>query len=245
MAISSMTSPTLPERSDGSLRRECRITAILVLLTILGGLFAEGFVTQRLLTGDAAATAANILAHRGLWQLAFAVYVLEMACQVASTALLYDLLAPAGASASLIAAWISLVGIAIKMCARVFFLAPLFVLGGAPAFSGLGTNELQAVSMLFLELNDRGAGLALVFFGFTGILRGVLIVRSTFLPRGLGVLGLVAGVLWTTFLYRPLATRMFPVTAGVGLIASLALIGWLLIKGVDGARWREKVRQAR
>lgn len=216
-----------------------------VLLTIVAGLFAEGFVTQRFVTGDPTTTADNILAHRGLWQLAFAVYVVEMACQVAGTALLYDLLKPAGPNVSLIAAWISVVGIAIKMCARVFFIAPLFVLGGAPAFSALGANELRAVSMLFLELNDTGAGAALAFFGFTTVLRGALIVRSTFLPRGLGALGILAGLLWTTFLYRPLASRMFAVTAGIGLIASLAVSGWLLIKGVDGPRWREMSRQAR
>jgi hypothetical protein len=240
-----MNSPTATERSDASLRRECRIAGILVLLTILAGLFAEGFVTQRLLTDDATTTAANILAHRDLWQLAFAVYVVEMACQVAGTALFYDLLKPAGRNASLIAAWISVVGIAIKICARVFFIAPLFVLGGAPAFSALGANELRAISMLFLQLNDTGAGLALAFFGFATVLRGVLMFRSTFFPRGLGALGILAGLLWTTFLYRPLGNRMFAVTAAFGLIASLALIGWLLIKGVDGPRWRESARQAR
>ena len=199
-------------------------------------------MTQRLLTGDATSTATNILAHRGLWQFAFAVYVVEMVCQVASTALFYDLLLPAGPNASLIAAWISVVGIAIKMCARVFFISPLFVLGGAPAFNAFGTNELRAISMLFLELNDTGAALALAFFGFATLIRGVLVFRSTFLPRGLGALGILAGLLWTTFLYRPLAIRMFPVTAGVGLIASLALSGWLLTKGVDGPRWRDSAR---
>ena len=62
-------------------------------LTILTGVFAQGFVSERLVvSGDVAATATSILTHRTLFQLGFAVYLIEMACQITMTPLVYDLL---------------------------------------------------------------------------------------------------------------------------------------------------------
>ena len=110
---------------------EARITGAFYLLTILTGIFAQGFVSGSLVVdGDAAATASNILMHKSLFQLGFAVYLIEMACQIAMTALFYDLLKPAGRSVSLVAAFLGLTGCIIKTLSRLFFIAPLFILGG-------------------------------------------------------------------------------------------------------------------
>ena len=111
-----MDTPVMVERiAQESPRLKARITGALYLLTILTGIFAQGFVSGRLVVdGDAAATATNILTHRGLFQLGFAVYLVEMACQIAMTALFYDLLKPAGRSVSLVAAFLGLTGCIIK-----------------------------------------------------------------------------------------------------------------------------------
>ena len=226
---------------EKSPRFEARITGAIYLLTILTGIFAQGFVSGSLVVdGDAAATATNILMHKSLFQLGFAVYLIEMACQIAMTALFYDLLKPAGRSVSLLAAFLGLAGCVIKTFSRVFFIAPLFVLGGAHYLSAFSAEQLQALALLLLKVNDHGAGMALVFFGFYAPLTGYLIIRSTFLPRFLGWLGIFGGLGWLSFLYPPLAYRILPYILFLGLIGSAAKILWLLVFGVNEQRWKEQ-----
>jgi len=230
---------------ETSPRLKARITGVFYLLTILTGIFAQGFVSGRLVVdGDAAATATNILAHKNLFEWGFTVYLIEMACQITITALFYDLLKPAGRSVSLVAAFLGLAGCVIKTFSRLFYVAPLFILGGAHYLSVFSSDQLQALALLFLKVNDRGAGIALAFFGFYAFLTGYLIIRSTFLPRILGVLSVVAGVGWLTFLYPPLGYRMFAYVAAFGLLGAAALIFWLLVFGVNERRWKEQASAA-
>ena len=62
---------------------------------LLAGGFAQGYIDGSLVvSGDATATAANILALDPLYRLAFGIYLVEMACQITMTVLFYDLLKP-------------------------------------------------------------------------------------------------------------------------------------------------------
>jgi hypothetical protein len=227
-------------------RFEARMIGVLSLLTILTGVSAQLFVSNRLVVfDDAAATAANIVAHRSLFRLGFTVYLVEMACNIAVTALFYDLLKPAGRSVSLVMAFLGLAGCSIKTLSRLFYVAPLFLLDGPQHPALLDPGQSQALALLLLELNGQGAGMALPFFGFAAILQGYLIVRSTYLPRILGVLSALAGAGWLTFLSPPLGARLFPYVAAFALVVSAAVILWLLVFGVDEDRWKEQARTAR
>ena len=130
----------------------------------------------------------------------------------------------------------------IKTVSRLFYIAPLFVLGGAGYLNVFGREQLQALALLFLKVNDRGAGIALAFFGFYAILTGYLIIKSTYLPRILGIVSVIAGAGWLTFLYPPLGYRLFFYIAPFGLLGALGLIVWLLVFGVNEQRWKEKAR---
>ncbi len=230
---------------DASPRRMARMAGLSYLLTILAGVFAQSFVSDRLVDfGDAAATATNILTHKTLFQWGFSVYLVEMVCQIASTVLFYFLLRPVSRSVSLLAAFLGLAGCAIKAFSRLFYVAPLFILGGDRYLDVFRPEQLQALALLLLKVNDLGAGIALAFFGFFALLKGYLIARSTFLPRILGILSMLAGLGLLSFLSPTLGNRMFPYVAAVSLLGAVAQILWLLVFGVNEPRWKDQASAA-
>jgi Domain of unknown function (DUF4386) len=234
------------QAANASRRRLARLAGLFYLLTILTGIFAQGFVSERLIAPtDAAATAANILAHQTLFRWSFTAYMIEMTCQIVFIALFYELLKPVNRSLSLVAAFLGLAGCAIKAFGRVFYLAPLFVLEGTPHTSTFSREQLQVLALFLLKINDHAAAMALIFFGFYAFLTGWLIFRSSFLPRFLGLWSVVAGLGWLTFLYPPLGYRLFNYLAAFGLLGALAIILWLLIAGVNEPRWRAQSAASR
>ena len=239
------TSLAADRLTETSPRLMARMTGLFILLTLVLGVFAQGFISDRLVVfGDAGATANNILARKNLFQWGFAIYLIEMVCQVTSIALFYFLLKPVSRSVSLLSAFIGLAGCTIKTVSRIFYITPLFVLGGGHALGAFGPEQLNTLSLVLLRVNDVGAGIALAFFGFSAIVRGCLLYRSTFLPRILGVLGILTGLSLLTFLSPTFGHRMFPVIAFVGLIASVVEIVWLLVFGVNEQRWKDRAAAA-
>jgi hypothetical protein len=232
--------------SETSPRFKARITGLFYPLTIAAGLFAQGFVSNRLIVfGDASATAANILTHKSLFRWGFTVYLIEMTCDVVFTALFYELLKPVNKTISLVAAFIGLAGCSIKTVSRLLYIAPLFVLGGAQYLTVFDQRQLRALALLFLRVNDQGAAMALALFGFYAFLTGWLMFRSTFLPRFLGIWSMLAGLAWLTFLSPTLGYRLFLYIAPVTLLGAIALVLWLLVVGVNEQRWNEQATEIR
>jgi len=232
--------------ADMSPRTKGRFAGALFLFTIIAGVYAQAFISDRLVVShDAATTAANILANQSLYRLGFTVYLLEMAAQVATVVLFYQLLKPVSRTGAMLAAVFELIGCGIKIFSRLFYIAPLLVLGGGASYlSVFNKEQLDSIALLLIRINDNGAAIALAFFGFSTLLQGWLIYRSGFLPRWLGVIAIIGGFGWLTFLSPPLGMRLFLYVALYGLIGSLATIGWLLTVGVDEQRWRQRAAQA-
>lgn len=79
----------------------------------------------------------------------------------------------------------------------------------------------------------------LLFFGSFCILIGWLIFRSTFLPRILGLLMMLAGLSWLIFL-TPLANHLSLYIEVLGVLAEALLMLWLIVKGVNIQRWKNQ-----
>jgi len=133
-----------------------------------------------------------------------------------------------------------------NLAATVFYVAVVLLFFGLfkpvnrnlsliAACFGLVGCALGALGVFDISL----AGISpLVFFGAYCLLIGYLIVGSTFLPPVFGVMMMIGGLGWLTFLSPALAGQLKPWNMLLGVIAETALTVWLLAKGVSQERWR-------
>jgi hypothetical protein len=194
--------------------------------------------------GNAAATAANILGHERLFWLGFVLSLIGVAFHIAWVLLMYELLKPVSRSLSRLAAFVILVGCAIQAVTSLLYLAPLLILQGGSSLSAFTPEQLQALALVFLKLNGYAFQIYLVFFGAWCLLIGYVIFRSTFLPRVLGVLLAISGLGWVTYLYPPLAHRVYPFIAAASALGEIPLELWLIVMGVNAQRWKEQATAA-
>lgn len=222
-----------------------RILAALYLFVLIAGITAQGVISDGLVVGtDAAKTAANILANKSLYRLGFTIFMLEMVAQAVVSALYYDLLKPVNRSVARASMILGLTGCSIKTLARLFYAVPLILLGGASYLSTIQPAQLEALSLVFIKINGQGANIGVIFFGFESLLRGWLLFKSGFLPRFLGVLSMISGLGWLTFLWPPLGSQAFTGVALFSIAGLVVTFGWLFIRGVDDVKWSARAALA-
>lgn len=222
-------------------RNMARLTGLFYLITIVGGVFAQAMVADRLIDfTNANTTAANILGAQGMFRAGFTVYLIEMTAQIITCVLFYYLLKPVSRSGSMLAMVIGVTASIIKTFARVMFLTPLWVLHHGNALTGFSPDQVNSLALSILRINDEGAGVAVALFGPSTFLLGWLMMKSAYFPKWLGVLGLIGGIGWTTFYFPSLGRQLFMPLAAIGLLGALATIGWLLIVGVNEEKWHEQ-----
>jgi len=231
-------------------RAQARAAGGLWWLCIVAGIV--GFVAGAplIVTNDAAATAANILAKESLFRLGFSADLISGLSYVGVTIFIYYVLKPVSRSLSLLGAFFGLAGVAIGGASWVIHLAPLLLLHGDQYLTAFTTSQLQAMSLAALTLQMQVFPIGMVFFGIQCISIGYLITRSTFLPRILGVLLAIGGtcyliVSFANFLTPSLGPRLVPFIMPVALIGEGSLGLWLLVKGVNVERWNEQASLAR
>lgn len=226
-------------------KRIARVTGVFYLITIVAAIVGQGLIAERLVNStNASVTAANIVAHSDMYRFGFTAYMIEMTAQIVMTMLFYELLKPVSRIGALLAAVIGVVGCGIKALSRVFFVAPALVLGGSHYLNTFSAEQLKSLALLFYNVNEMGAAIAVVFFGFSTLITGWLMIRATYIPKVLGWFALVGGIGWLTFLWPPLGYRLNLYVAAVGLLGSIATIVWLIVYGVTEERWNEQARSS-
>ena len=122
------------------------------------------------------------------------------------------------------------------------YITPLFTLT-LPEYRGaFDPDELQALARGPIRLFGYAFSVSLTFFGVFCALNGYLILRSKFLPAVLGLLMIVAGVTYWINSFQLFLALPIPYIQWVTLIAELSLALWLLVVGVNEAKWRARVQ---
>jgi hypothetical protein len=224
-----------------------RAGGALYLAIIVLGAFAEGFVANNLIVpGDAAATAHNIMASPTLWQLSVAGDLVVVLCAVPLLWIEYMLLRPVSKQLVLLAVLFNLVSLAVEAISKLFLLLVLPTLGNADYLRAFDPQQLQVLANLALRSHDIAFNIALIFFGLTCLVNGYLIFKSGYLPKLVGVLMQIAGVSYllacSAALFAPaLAEMIIPAILIPPLIGEASFCLWLLVKGVNITKWKERV----
>jgi hypothetical protein len=219
-----------------------RVAGGLYLFIIVAALFAELFVRGKLIvSGDAAATAHNIIANGSLFRFGGAADLLVFVCDVMLAWIFYVLLRPVSNDLALLAAFFRLVYAAVVSVNAVNHFAPLLVLGNASYLNVFTTDQLNALALLSLRAHAVGYNVALVFFGFHCLLLGYLIVKSGYLPRLIGVLLVIAGPCYIINSFAHFlapGSNLYPFILLPCFIAELSLTVWLIVMGVNMTKWK-------
>jgi hypothetical protein len=228
-----------------------RIGGALYLFIIVAGLFAEAFVRDKLtVSGDAAATAANIMASTLLWRISIAGELIMLVCAVALALILYVLLKPVSKNLALLAAFFNLVEIAADCANKANLFAALSFLGSADYLKAFEPQQLHALAYLALKSHTYGYNISLIFFGVTCFIWGYLIFKSGYFPKILGVLLIIVSACYLTnsfaWLLAPkFANMIFPAILVPAFIGESSLCLWLIVNGVNVPKWKEQVTTRR
>jgi len=225
-------------------QKYARVTGLLYLISMVGGAFGEVHVPQSLLAANSLGeTAQRISGSVGLFRASFIAYLVEATCDITLSMLLYVLLRPVNRNLSLLAAFFGLISTAVFASGEIFYFSAALPSVDAHVGALLPPESKQALSYLGLTIFGYVFGIFSTFYGTAAVVRGVLIFRSRYLPRSLGVVLVLGGLSFIAENIHVVVAPEFPlpflVTTVPMALAMLSMMLWLLVKGVNRARWDE------
>ncbi len=219
-----------------STRNPGRFAGLLYVFMSIPGFFAMMYVPTKLFVhGNAAATASNIAASETLFRLGIAAQLIGSAGFIFVALALYDLLKGVNRRYASLMVLLIVVSVPIAFLNELNSIAALILVRGADFLSIFEKPQREALAMLFLNLHHHGIVVAAVFWGLWLFPLALLVYRSRFLPRFLGVWLALAGFAWvilslTGILSPQYYGNVFTFTQPA-VFGELAFMFWLLIKG--------------
>ena len=233
MATSNPPSPLFTARMTGALW-----LAVIVVSSI-------AIAGPTIIVPDAAVTARNILASEFAYRFGVVSDFIGGACYVGVTVLLYRLLKPVSKNLALFAAACGIIGVTIGAGLTVRNLGIVAILKFAQTAPAADAAQMQAVARSSIMAFGLGFKVSMVYFGLQCATVGYLIARSGFIPRIVGVLLGIGGSFYVisslTYLLSPtLGSMLSPVVVPVAFLGEGSTTLWLLFKGVNVEKWRQR-----
>ncbi len=219
--------------------KAARVAGALYLSLVVTAPLSLIYIPRTLIvTGNATATAKHILAHEVLFRLGIVADLISTVIFIFLVMALYRLLSGVNKTHASLMVILALVSVAIGFMNVLNNIAALTLFRGSDFLAVFEKPQLDALAMLFLHLHGQGNVINGIFWGLWLFPFGVLVMRSGFLPRILGVLLIVncfayLAISLTSLLqpgYSTVVSRvaLLPMAAG-----ELSIIAWLLIKGAQ------------
>lgn len=219
-----------------SISKNARVAGLLYLLLTLLGPFRLIYIPNTLFVdGNATATAANIAAHEWLFRLGIVSDVFTGAISLLLTVALYQLFKGVNKRYALLMLVLGFMDTPLYLFNVLNDSAALILVHGADFLSAFGKPQRDALAMLFLRMHGQAIVSAQVFWGLWLFPLAILVIRSGFLPRFLGVWLIINGfaylALSVTGLLFPLHLDTVSQIAFPCQLGEVAFMLWILIMG--------------
>ena len=228
--------------SVSSPKRLARIAGFFYLLVGITGGFAEGFVDPKIyVTGDAAATAGNVLANEQLVRMSVVSHLVDAVFFVLTAMALYILLEHVHKSMARAMLVFVAVAVGIITLNAVFQFEGLQIATNASYVTAFGAAGSNGLVLLLLDIQHYGTLTAQVFFGLWLAPLGYLGYKSGMFPKALGVTLVAATVCYlvhliTAFLVPGFHEQIQSFIVIVPTIAEIWMVLYLLVFGVKNVK---------
>ena len=219
-------------------KKAARIAGAIYLSLVLVAPFAMLYVPGKLIVrGNAAATADNILAHETMFRLSIFGDLISHVIFICLGIALYRLLSSVNKTWAMLMAAFVLVSAAVGFLNTLNNIAAVILFRGTEFLTVFDKPQRDALAMLFLRLHNQGEFISEIFWGVWLFPFGLLVFRSGFLPRFLGVWLIIACFAWIalsiTALFFPLYYEAAFRYLQPAFFAEMAIMLWLLIRGAS------------
>lgn len=213
-----------------------RLAGAFYLATVPLAVFGLKYVSKVPLVG--AGTGRSLESAERLLRLGVVSNVIGLLLFTLAVLALYEILKPVSARYATLMAVLGLMSVPMMLLTEVGRLAAVRLVTSGD-FGAFTSTQLQAQAALLLDLYQDGLLVSQVFWGLWLLPLALLVYRSGFLPRLVGIAVAIAGVAWLIEWGSRvlLPGRSLPI--GFLNVGELALPLWLLIKGVNAEKWQE------
>jgi uncharacterized protein DUF4386 len=220
-----------------SLKKTARLAGLFWVLSAVTTFFNLQIVRLKLIVpGDAAAIANNILADEFLFRIGIASNLLSQVFLLFFGLVMYRVFNRVNKTWSTVFLTAILMTVSITFANTVNYVAPLVVLSKADYLNVFQQEQRHAIMMIFFRLNDYGQLLLEIFWGLFLFALGLLIVKSRFAPRILGIFLIIHSFVFPfNTLTKLVIPHFYPklitqLTLLFGPLSAPAMF-WLLVKG--------------